>query len=273
MAKLLWDQTGERLFETGVDHGVLFPFDANNHAYATGVAWNGLTSVQEKASGGEANPLYADNIKYLNLRSFEEFEATVEAYTYPDEFAALDGTATIATGVIVGQQKRGTFGMSYRTKLGNDTEGDDYGYKIHLIYGAVADPAERQYETINDNPDAVQFSWNLKTTPVSVSGLKPTAHLIVESTKVNPTALAAFEEVIYGSASSSPRLPLPDEVASIFNGAISYTYAAVTNSEHVGASPMNEGWYESNGSGGYVLSTDAVIDGTKTYYIRSLTVT
>lgn len=221
--KLKWDQTGDRLFETGVEKGVLYP--AENGAYPKGVAWNGLTGVTESPSGAEATALYADNIKYLNLLSTEEFGATVEAYTYPDEFAACNGEMELVPGVSVGQQKRSTFGMSYVTKIGNDIDANDHGYKIHLIYGALAAPSEKAYATINDSPEAITFSWELSTTPVEVEGGKPTASLVIDSTKftteAQKNALKAFEAVLYGtageqgSAGTDARLPLPDEVADL----------------------------------------------------------
>ena len=214
MAKLVWDKSGEHLFETGVDHGVLYP-QAADGSYPLGVAWNGLTSVSESPSGAEANPLWADNIKYLNLYSAEEFGATVEAYTYPDEFAELDGSAEIAPGAMIGQQNRKAFGLSYRTVLGNDIQGNDFGYKLHLIYGAQASPSEKSYETINDSPDAITFSWELNTTPTPVTGHKPTASLVIDSTKCDATKLAALEDILYGTDNEEPRLPLPDEVATI----------------------------------------------------------
>lgn len=216
MAKLIWDQTGDRLYETGVDHGVLYPYNTVSKAYDSGVAWNGLTGVTESPSGAEATPLYADNIKYLNLRSAEEFGATVECYTYPEEFEKLDGSKALATGVNIGQQSRGTFGLSYRTKVGNDTELDDHGYKLHLIYGATASPSERAYQTVNDSPEAITFSYEITTTPVEVTGAKPTAILTIDSTKADAKKLAALEAILYGSAESEPRLPLPDEIATIF---------------------------------------------------------
>lgn len=219
MSKLLWDQTGERYYETGVDHGVLYPFSSN--AYQKGVAWNGLTNVNEAPSGAEANPLWADNIKYLNLMSAEEFGATVEAYTYPDEFAECDGSAEMAPGVIITQQKRRTFGLCYRTKVGNDTEGTDYGYKLHLVYGALAQPTDKGYGTINDSPEAITFSWTLTTTPVNVPGFKPTAHMIIDSSKVNdPDKMLALENVLYGTNDTEPRLPMPDEIATIMGGGV-----------------------------------------------------
>ncbi len=217
MSKLVWDKTGERYYETGVDRGVLYPIQTGG-AYSKGVAWNGLTAVTESPSGAEATPVYADNIKYLNLMSAEEFGATIEAYTYPDEFAACDGSAEVATGVRIGQQPRKIFGLSYRTILGNDTENNDYGYKLHLIYGAQAAPSEKGYSTINDSPEAITFSWEVTTTPVNVTGFKPTACVIIDSTKVDPTKLAALEAILYGEdgeASKEARLPLPDEVITL----------------------------------------------------------
>lgn len=213
MSKLVWDQTGERLYETGVKQGVLYVQEAG--AYPKGVAWNGLTAVTESPSGAEATALYADDIKYLNLMSAEEFGATVEAYTYPDEFAACDGSASLATGVSIGQQKRKAFGLCYRTTLGNDVDGNDFGYKLHIIYGAVAAPSEKAYATINDSPEAITFSWELTTTPVAVNGFKPTASITIDSTKVDESKLKALEDVLYGSESEEARLPLPDEIATM----------------------------------------------------------
>ena len=217
MSKIVWDQTGERLYETGVEKGVLYPFASS--AYADGVPWNGLTAVTESPSGAEPTALYADNIKYLNLMSNEEFGATIEAYTYPDEFAACDGSASIATGVVIGQQKRSTFGLSYVTKLGNDTDGTDHGYKVHLIYGATASPSEKGYATVNDSPEAITFSWEVSTTPVEVPGFKPTASVTIDSTKVAKEDLAALEVILYGSETAEPKLPLPEELITIFKTA------------------------------------------------------
>ena len=216
MAKLEWDKSGERIYETGVSNGVLYPLD-NAGAYSQGVVWNGLTNVSESPEGAEATALYADNIKYLNLMSTEEFKATVEAYTYPDEFGACNGELELADGVSIGQQKRKTFGMSYKTKVGNDVD-SDLGYKIHLIYGALAAPSEKAYATINDSPEAITFSWELSTTPVAVTGAKPTASLVIDSTKTTAEKMAAIEAILYGSENSDARLPLPDEVLSIMNG-------------------------------------------------------
>ena len=216
MPKLVWDKSGERIYETGVSKGVLYPLD-NAGVYSKGVVWNGLTNVSESPEGAEATPLYADNIKYLNLMSAEEFKATVEAYTYPDEFAACNGEVELTDGVSIGQQKRKTFGMSYQTKIGNDID-SDLGYKIHLIYGALAAPSEKAYATINDSPEAITFSWELSTTPVEVTGFKPTASLVIDSTKTTAEKLAAIEAILYGSENGEARLPLPDEVLSIISG-------------------------------------------------------
>lgn len=213
MSKLTWDASGERLYETGVKQGVLYVMGSNG--YGNGVAWNGLTAITESPSGAESTPLYADDIKYLDLRSTEEFGATIEAYTYPDEFAACDGSASLADGVSIGQQARKMFGLCYRTTVGNDTDGTDHGYKLHLIYGATASPSEKAYETINDSPEAITFSWEITTTPVSVAGFKPTASITIDSTKADPTCLAALEEKLYGGESTEPTLPLPDEVKTI----------------------------------------------------------
>lgn len=214
MSKLVWDKTGERLYETGVKQGVLYVQDSTG-AYPKGVAWNGLTTVTESPSGAEATALYADDIKYLNLMSTEELGGTIEAYTYPDEWAECDGSAAIATGVYIGQQPRKTFGMCYRTTLGNDVENNAYGYKLHLVYGALAAPSEKAYATINDSPEAITFSWEFSTTPVNVEGFKPTANIVIDSTKVEPEKLAALEAVLYGDTEGEARLPLPDEVVQI----------------------------------------------------------
>lgn len=215
--KLVWDNTGERKYETGVKMAVLYPQVAG--LYPKGVAWNGVTAITESPSGAEASPLYADDIKYLNLMSNEELGLSVEAYTYPDEFAACDGSAEIAKGVSIGQQKRTPFGLSYRTTLGNDTESNDYGYKLHLVYGCLAAPSEKAYATINDSPEAITFSWELTTTPVSVDGFKPTASITIDSTKVDPEKLAALETILYGSEETEAKLPLPNEVAQIMSDA------------------------------------------------------
>jgi hypothetical protein len=217
MSKLVWDQTGERLYETGVRNGVLYIPTAG--VYSKGVAWNGLTAVTESPSGAEATPLYADDIKYLNLMSTEEFGATIEAYTYPDEFAECDGSAALVDGVYIGQQARKTFGLCYRTTLGNDVDGNDYGYKLHIIYGCLAAPSEKGYATINDSPEAITFSWEVTTTPVNVTGAKPTASITIDSTKADATKLAALEDILYGSESEEARLPLPDEIKTLMTAA------------------------------------------------------
>ena len=211
MARLTWDATGEHLYETGVRRGVLY-LQNNNGTYATGVAWNGITTVTESPSGAEATAIYADDIKYLNLYSAEEFGATIEAYTYPDEFAQCDGSASPVTGMNIGQQTRKSFGFCYRTAIGNDVAGEDYGYKIHILYGCKASPSEKSYQTINDSPEAITFSWEITTTPVEVSGFKPTACVIIDSTKCNSTKLEALEDTLYGSAGGNPTLPLPDAI-------------------------------------------------------------
>jgi hypothetical protein len=215
MAALTWDQVGERLYETGVDHGVLYIPDATGD-YSTGVAWNGLTTVTESPSGAESSPQYADNIKYLNLISAEEFGGTIEAFTYPEEFAQFDGTATPSPGVSVGQQGRKIFGLSYRTQVGNDVEGTDFGYKLHLIYGCQAAPSEKAYATINDSPEAIAFSWEITTTPVPVTGYKPTALIVIDSTVVDATELASLEALLYGDATNEASLPMPDDVIALF---------------------------------------------------------
>ena len=215
MAVLKWDQTSERLYETGVDRGVLFLPDATG-AYNTGVAWNGLVSVTESPSGAEANKQYADNRVYLNLFSAEEFSGTIEAFTFPDEFMLCDGTASPKVGVYVGQQNRRSFGFAYRTKIGNDVAGNDHGYKLHLVYGAMASPSEKAYTTVNDSPEPITFSWGFTTTPVDVDGLEPTALIMIDSTKVAKADLEALEALLYGSADSEPELPLPDDVFALF---------------------------------------------------------
>lgn len=215
MAKLVWDESGKRIYETGVQKGVLYVQDEGG-TYPKGVAWNGLTAVTESPSGAEATPLYADDIKYLELRSAEEFGATIEAYTYPEEFEACDGSASLAKGVSIGQQDRKAFGLCYRTVVGNDVQGNSHGYKLHLIYGAVASPSEKAYATVNDSPEAVTFSWEITTTPVEIEGFKPTASITIDSTKVNAEQLAALEKKLYGEEGEA-QLPLPSEVKTIFN--------------------------------------------------------
>lgn len=215
MAKLEWDKTGERFYETGVSQGVLYPRNAGSGEYTPGVAWNGLSAVTESPSGAEPTPIWADNQKYLNLMSAEEFGATIEAYTYPDEFAKCDGSAELAQGVMIGQQDRAVFGMCYKTALGNDAEGNSHGYKLHMIYGAQAAPSERNYQTINDSPEPIAFSWELSTTPVNVTGHKPVSSLVIDSTKADPTKLAELEKILYGAEATEPRLPLPDEIKTL----------------------------------------------------------
>lgn len=220
MPTITWDDTGKRIYETGVDHGVLYTRDASG-AYTKGVAWNGLVTVTESPSGAEPNPQYADNMKYLNLVSAEEFGATIEAFTYPDEFAECDGSASPATGLYVGQQDRKTFGMAYRTIVGNDVAGTAYGYKLHLIYGALAAPSEKGYQTINDSPEAITFSWEITTTAegIGLAGYKPTAALTLDSTVVDEGGLQALEALLYGTETEEPTLPLPGEVIELFDGA------------------------------------------------------
>jgi hypothetical protein len=216
--RLTWDDAGKRLYETGVKQGVLYPQD-DDGAYPKGVAWNGLTAVTESPEGAEPTPLYADDIKYLNLLSTEEFKATVEAYTYPDEFAECDGSGSLVEGVTIGQQDRKTFGLSYRTSLGNDVKGNEYGYKLHIVYGCLAAPSEKAYATVNDSPEAITFSWEVSTTPVNVTGFKPTASLVLDSVKLGAAKMKAIEDVLYGSSAAEARLPLPDEIKSIIESA------------------------------------------------------
>lgn len=215
MAILEWDKTGERLYETGTQKGVLFVQKESGN-YDKGVAWSGLTAVTESPSGAEETALYADDIKYLSLRSAEEFGGTIEAYMYPDEFGLCDGTAELVEGVTIGQQERRSFGLCYRTAIGNDTVGNDYGYKLHFVYGATASVSEKAYATVNDSPEAITFSWEFTTVPVAVKDRKPTAILTVDSTKADKTKLAALEKIVYGSESEEPRLPLPDEIYELF---------------------------------------------------------
>ena len=214
MSKIVWDAIGEHTFETGVRNGVLYLKDTEG-VYDNGVAWNGLTSVSESPEGAEPTDLYADDIKYLTLMSAENFKATIEAYTYPVEFEECDGSATIAKGVVIGQQSRKPFGLCYRTAIGNDTDGNEHGYKLHIVYGCQASPSEKQYSTINDSPEAITFSWEVNTTPVNVNGKKPTATLIIDSTKADKAKLTALEAILYGSEEQEPRLPMPDEIAAL----------------------------------------------------------
>ena len=218
MSKIVWDAIGEHTFETGVRNGVLYLQGAEG-TYNTGVAWNGLTSVSESPEGAEPTDLYADDVKYLTLMSAENFKATIEAYTYPVEFEECDGSATIAKGVVIGQQPRKPFGLCYRTAIGNDTDGNEHGYKLHIVYGCQASPSEKQYSTINDSPEAITFSWEVNTTPVNVNGKKPTATLIIDSTKADKAKLTALEAILYGSEEQEPRLPMPDEIAALMTAA------------------------------------------------------
>ena len=218
MAKLVWDESGKRLYETGVEKGVLY-VQGENGTYGNGVAWNGLTAVTESPSGAEPTALYADDIKYLELFSAEEFGATIEAYTYPEEFEACDGSASLGTGVTIGQQDRKAFGLCYRTIVGNDVKGNEHGYKLHLIYGAKAKPSEKAYATVNDSPEAVTFSWEVSTTPVNVAGFKPTASVTIDSTKIQPDKLKAIEDKLYGTENQEPTLIMPDEIKQLIAGA------------------------------------------------------
>lgn len=220
MAKIVWDKTGERIYETGVDRMVLYKYDKSSKKFTAGVAWNGITSYSDSPSGAEPTALYADNIKYLNLMSAEEYAATLECFTYPDEFEECDGSKEIAPGVYIGQQNRSLFGLSYRTLLGDDVSGTDRGYKLHLVYNCLASPSERAHQTVNDSPEAANPSFSISTTPVDVTGGKPTATVVIDSTKVDANALAAFEDILYGTNSAAARLPMPDEVAQIFGGGV-----------------------------------------------------
>lgn len=214
MAKLMWDQTAEKIYETGTDHGVLY-VQQNDGSYGEGIAWNGLTAVSEAPEGAEETALYADNIKYLSIMSAEEFKATIEAYTYPDEFGVCDGSAEVAPGVLLGQQGRQPFGFTYRTLVGNDVQGNDFGYKLHIVYNAKAMPSEKAYATVNDSPEAITFSWEVSTTKVDVEGYKPTASMTFDSTKVDPAKMAALEELLYGNDTDDAALPLPAEVIAL----------------------------------------------------------
>ncbi|MBR1703099.1 MAG: hypothetical protein IJ716_14325 [Lachnospiraceae bacterium] len=254
MSRMTWDKVGERFFETGVDHGVLFTMK-NDGTYNKGVNWDGLTSVNESSEGGEANDIYADNIKYLSLMSSEQFNPSIGAYQSPEEFDECDGAAALSKGVYAGQQTRKGFGLSYRSKIGNDVEGDDYGYKLHLVYNAKCSPSEKDRSTVNENPEATELSWDINTTPVSVSAInpstgkpyKPTAHIWIDSTRVDADKLAAFEDILYGT-----------------DGGDSYDAVTPEGTEN----PSTEGWYELSGTT-YVLSTDTTVDTEKTYYEKT----
>lgn len=224
--KMKWDQTGEKLYETGTDRGALYPMD-NSGNYPKGVVWNGLTGVTESPSGADKTDIYADNMKYLTLRSAEDYGSTLTCYTYPDEWMECDGSRQPIAGVIIGQQPRKAFGLSYRTLIGNDIEGTEYGYKLHLVWNATASPSERAYKTVNDSPEAIEFSYELATTPTAISGYKPIASMTIDSTKVAADRLAALEEVLYGTGSTDGRLPLPDEVISILGGTSTYSVTVI----------------------------------------------
>ena len=257
MAKLVWDQVSEHLYETGDDHAVVYPYNSTSKAYDSGVAWNGITGITESPSGADETALYADNIKYLSLRAAEEFGMTVTAYTYPDEFAVLDGSAFAEDlpGVRIYQQARKTFGMSYRSIIGNDTDANDYGYKLHLVYGLTASPSERGYGTVNDSPEAIEFSWEMTGVPVAVTGHKNTCLITIDSTAFNTdekrAKLKALEDVLYGT-----------------DGETTYTAASPVGTEN----PSEEGWYERSGSAEpytYTLTADTTVDSQKTYYVKS----
>lgn len=276
MSRLTWDNTGERTYRTGVDHGVLY-VQAADGSYPQGVAWNGLSSVNETPSGGEANAVWADNMKYLNLTSAEEYGATIEAYTYPPEFNQCNGAGRVINGVYVTQQTRKQFGFVYRNKIGNDVLGDDYGYELHLIYNGKASPSEESHSTTNDSPEATTMSWELTTTAVALTSIdpstgkqfKPTPALKINSTEIDPVHLKAIEDVLFGSEGSEPRLPSPDEVIALMNKAIEYTEVTPTGTEN----PAALGWYERSGAEGayiYTLSADVTVNSEKTYYTAAL---
>lgn len=276
MSVLYWDTTGDKRYESGVSKGVLYPQNSSGN-YPKGYAWNGLTGVTESPDGAEPTDLWADNIKYASLRSAETFGGTIEAYTYPDEFAECDGSAMPAVGVKLGQQKRKAFGLCYRTEIGDDAD-PNRGYLLHLVYNATCSPSEKAYETINDSPDAITFSWEFDTTPVAVTGdYKPVSTITIDSTKVGAVALAAVEDKLYGTADSDPVLPSPDEILAIISGTegAEYTYEyTVVSSPAAGANPRVSGWYESDGETNptYTLTSDTVVDSEKTYYIRTVIV-
>lgn len=258
MSMLQWDKVGERLYETGLDHGVLYPMV--DGAYPKGVAWNGLTAINESPSGAEANPIYADNIKYLNLLSAEDFGATIEAYTYPQEFEECDGSAEVAPGVTIGQQARKMFGLSYRTKIGNDTDGQDHGYKLHCIYAAQASPTEKNRQTVNDSPEATSMSWELTTTPPDIPGYKPAAHLQIDSTRTDPRKMKLLEDILYGTEKEDARLPMPEEIIALMNAPLptEVTVTAAGESEtkyNVQVSELQEN----------IVITDKAITGTLKY--------
>lgn len=265
---ITWDKTGEKRYESGVNHGVLYP-QANNGTYPNGYAWNGLTGVTESPDGAEPTDLWADNIKYASLRSAETFGGTIEAYTYPDEFAECDGSVVPAAGVKLGQQKHKPFGLCYRTEIGDDAD-PNRGYLLHIVYNATASPSEKAYETINDSPDAITFSWEFDTTPIDVAGgYKPVSTITIDSTKIDATALSNIENVLYGTTSADARLPLPDELLTMVGSSTTYTYAEVASPAE-GANPKLSGWYESDGAvtPTYTLTNDTAVASGKTYYTR-----
>lgn len=261
MTRVIWDQVGEKLYETGVDRGVLYIPNVSG-VYDTGFAWNGLTTVTESPSGADSNPQYADNIKYLNLLSIEEFGGTIEAYTYPDEFAQCDGTATLQAGLFLGQQTRKPFGLSYRTLVGNDVDSTAHGYKLHLVYGAQASPSERAYASINDSPSAINFSWDFTTVPIDVGTInsvtyKPTALMVIDSTQVNASALSSLEDLLYGTAGTDPSLPLPAAVYALFSGTITTvipTAPTFNSGTHTITIPTQTGVVYKNAATGATLS-------------------
>lgn len=267
--KLVWDQVGDRLFEAGVDHGVLYRINSSG-AYTPGVAWNGLTSVSENPEGAEANDIYADNMKYVSIRSAETYGATIEAYTYPDEFAECDGTAEPTAGLKIGQQSRKPFGFCYRTMIGSDQYADiTKGYKLHLIYNATASPSEKTYETINDSPDAISFSWEVDTTPVAVEGYKPTSSIEIDSTKVSAEHLTDLENILYGTEDNIPRLPLPDEVISIISGGTEGDETTTVNAYPVsGAEELSAGWLSLTSTGEALTPAEGT-----TYVLQAATTT
>lgn len=277
MTKLLWDQEGEKLYETGTKNGVLFVKNTDS-TYAKGVAWNGLTAVSESPSGAEETALYADDVKYLSLRSKEEFGATIEAYTYPDEWAVCDGSAELGgsnTGVYVGQQTRRPFAFSYVTTVGNDNQGNDYGEKLHIIYNAMASPSQKSYATINDSPEAITFSWEVTTTPIPFPGdLKPSATITIDKTKCPADVYTAILNKLYGTSNSDPELPEPSWILELLGTSTSYTYSAVSTSSdgYATKNPSEEGWFEQTDDdpATYVRTTDTVVDINTTYYTRTV---
>lgn len=268
MSVITWDAIGERLYETGTKNGVLYV--QSGSAYPLGVAWNGLTGVSQSPEGGEANNIYADDIKYLTLRSVEDFKGTITAYTYPKEFAQCDGSANVALGAYVGQQTRKPFGMSYVTTIGNDTEFEDYGYKIHLVWGATVSPSQKDYKTINDSPEAIEFSWEFETIPVEVPGYKKAAHMEIDSTAFvtteQQTALQTLKDKLYGTANSDPYLPLPAEVMSILGAVDVVTYVYTQVGSPTG-NPSTSGYYVRSGND-WVASTDTSVIAGTVYYTR-----